>query len=220
MDHPTESISPTYPPAEWRLRRLTQLQQRPLPQRPVRAMPVVVPVVLAENLCMPKTSSTALTCGLRVGDGVREDHPSWRCGCSISSSVSSPAGSHLTTCSSGRRTGREAGSPRRADPRICPGRMRWTGFRHPQVPSPSRTTRTVDTTAPTAKLFRSKRGGAGKESPGPKRIRCLRRSCEARPHSSRPSSSQSDRQRGRQRPGITLSMKRGRPSSGGTGRVR
>ncbi len=75
MDHPTESISPTYPPAEWRLRRLTQLQRRPLPQRPVRAMPVVVPDVLAENLCMPKTSSTALTCGLRVGGGVREDHP-------------------------------------------------------------------------------------------------------------------------------------------------
>src|SRR5262245_14199064 len=38
------------------------------------------------------------------------------------------AGSHLTTCSRGRRTGREAGSRRRADPRVCPGRMRWTGF--------------------------------------------------------------------------------------------
>src|SRR6266536_4925186 len=33
------------------------------------------------------------------------------------------AGSHPTTCSSGRRTGREAGSRRRADPRTCPGRM-------------------------------------------------------------------------------------------------
>jgi hypothetical protein len=38
------------------------------------------------------------------------------------------ARSHPTTCSSGRRTGREAGSPRRADPRTWPGRMRWTGF--------------------------------------------------------------------------------------------
>jgi hypothetical protein len=35
VDQPTEPITPTYPPAEWRLRRLTQLQRRPLAQRPV-----------------------------------------------------------------------------------------------------------------------------------------------------------------------------------------
>jgi hypothetical protein len=38
-------------------------------------------------------------------------------------------------CSSGRCTGRAAGSTRRADPRVCPGRVRCTGSRHPQARS-------------------------------------------------------------------------------------
>jgi hypothetical protein len=37
------------PPAEWRLRRLTQLKRRPLPQRLVRAVSAVVQDVLAED---------------------------------------------------------------------------------------------------------------------------------------------------------------------------
>jgi hypothetical protein len=57
MDQAIESISPTYPPAEWRLRRLTQLQRRPLSQRPVRAIPVVVPDIPVENpLQMPASN--------------------------------------------------------------------------------------------------------------------------------------------------------------------
>jgi transposase InsO family protein len=44
-----------------------------------------------------------------------------------------PLGGRPPACCGGQRTGRTAGSTRRPDPRVRPGRMRWTGFRHPQV---------------------------------------------------------------------------------------
>src|SRR6266496_2508921 len=49
---------------------------------------------------------------IRDRDATAGGRPPARCGC--------------------QRTGRAARSAQRADPRVCPGRMRWTGFRHPQ----------------------------------------------------------------------------------------
>ncbi len=44
-----------------------------------------------------------------------------------------PPGSRSPGHSTRQHTGRAAGSTRRADPRVCPGHMRRTSFRHPQV---------------------------------------------------------------------------------------